>query len=183
MHFIRSDDDVSDHDLTPCNASPNMPHIWGLGRIPDQDDIEEGWRNHVQKVNDEANNQNILMTFVSFGKLFDELKAKTCVITQDSVVQLSREKSTIFNPNLVMIITEQLQNLTDILSEDIAYPHVWVDLESARGGQRLIERLKFTILEIQENLDNFTDKKDFALECLDAIKVCLLLLLFNMNFL
>ena len=56
------------------------------------------------------------------------------------------------------------------MSEDIIYPHVWVDLESARGGIKLIERLKFTILEIQENLDNFTDKKDFALECLDAIK-------------
>ena len=110
------------------------------------------------------------MTFVSFGKLFDELKAKTCVITQDSVVQLSREKCTSFSPILLATITEQLQNLTDILSEDIAYPHVWVDLESSGGGRKLLERLKFTILEIQENLDNFTDKKDFALECLDAIK-------------
>ena len=59
------DDDISDHDLTPCkiclyiffvslpvclqnllisgNPSPNMPgYNWGLGRIPDQDDIEEG---------------------------------------------------------------------------------------------------------------------------------------------
>ena len=110
-----------------------MPYNWGLGRIPDQDDIEEGllffvncllqfsfhkkillifpgWRNHVQKVNDEANNQTILMSFVSFGKLFDELKSKTCVITQDSVVQLSREKSgNIFSPHLVTTITEQLQ--------------------------------------------------------------------------
>ena len=39
-----------------------------------QDDIEEGWRNHVHKVNEEANNQNILLTFVSFGKLFDVSK-------------------------------------------------------------------------------------------------------------
>ena len=134
-----------------------------------QDDIEEGWRNHVQKVIEEANNQTILITFVSFGKLFDELKNKTCVITQDSVVQLSKEKVA-FSQDLVNITTEQLQNLTDILSEDIAYPHVWCDLEAATGSQRLIERLKFTILEIQENLDNFSDKKDFALECLDAIK-------------
>ena len=41
-----------------------------------QDDIEEGWRNHVQKVIEEANNQTILITFVSFGKLFDELKVR-----------------------------------------------------------------------------------------------------------
>ena len=45
---------------------------WGIGgRMINQDDIEEGWRNHVQKVIEEANNQTILVTFVSFGKLFD----------------------------------------------------------------------------------------------------------------
>lgn len=159
---------MSDHDLTPCNPSPNMLIPWGIsGRIADQNDIEEGWRAHVHKVNEEANNQSILVTFVSFGKLFDELKAKTCVITQDSVVQLSKEKAA-FSPDLVRNIMDQLQNLTDILSEDISYPHVWCDVESA--GTKLMERLKFTILEIQENLDNFSDRKDFALECLDAIK-------------
>ena len=159
---------MSDHDLTPCNPSPNLLIPWGIsGRIADQNDIEEGWRAHVQKVNEEANNQSILVTFVSFGKLFDELKAKTCVITQDSVVQLSKEKSA-FSPDLVRNIMDQLQNLTDILSEDISYPHVWCDVESS--GTKLMERLKFTILEIQENLDNFSDRKDFALECLDAIK-------------
>merc|ERR1712223_309753 len=165
------DDDVSDHDLTPCNASPNMSQLlgWGIGgRLVNQDDIEEGWKNHVKKVNEDANNQTILITFVCFGKLFVELKAKTCVITQDSVVQLSKEKVA-FSQDLVNVITDQLQNLTDILSEDIAYPHVWCDLEAANSG-RLIERLKFTMLEIQENLENFSEKKNFALECLHAIE-------------
>ena len=41
-----------------------------------QDDIEEGWKNHVKKVNEDANNQTILITFVCFGKLFDELKVE-----------------------------------------------------------------------------------------------------------
>ena len=100
-----------------------------------QDDIEEGWKNHVKKVNEDANNQTILITFVCFGKLFDELKAKTCVITQDSVVQLSKEKVA-FSQDLVNVITDQLQNLTDILSEDIAYPHVWCDLEAATSGSQ-----------------------------------------------
>lgn len=167
------DDDVSDHDLTPCNPSPNMSQLlgnWGGigGRLVNQDDIEDSWRAHVQKVLEDANNQTILVTFVSFGKLFDELKAKTCVITQDSVVQMSKEKVA-FSPELVGVITDQLQNLTDILSEELNYPHVWCDLETDKAA-KLIERLKFTILEIQENLDNYTDKKDFALECLDAIK-------------
>lgn len=82
--------------------------------MANQDDIEEGWKNHVQKVIEEANNQTILTTFVSFGKLFDELKAKTCVITQDSVVQLSKEKVA-FSQDLVSITTEQLQVITVLL--------------------------------------------------------------------
>ncbi len=172
LYYIRSDDedDVSDHDLTPCNPSPNMSQLmgWSEGRIADKNEIEEGWRNHVQTVIEKANNVTILVTFVGFGKLFDDLKSKTCVITQDSAVELSKEKVA-FSQDLVKTTTEQLQNLTDILSEDIPYPHVWYDFENA-GGARLIERIKFTILEIQENLDNYVDKKDFALECLDAMK-------------
>ncbi len=44
---------------------------WSEGRIADKNEIEEGWRNHVQKVIEEANNETILVTFVAFGKLFD----------------------------------------------------------------------------------------------------------------
>ncbi len=32
------------------------------------------------------------------------------------------------------------------------------------GGTRLIERVKFNILEIQENLENYADKKELMLE-------------------
>ena len=33
-----------------------------------------------------------------------------------------------------------------------------------------MERVKFNILEIQENFENFADKKELTLECLDAVK-------------
>ena len=40
----------------------------------------------------------------------------------------------------------------------------------ALGGVRLVERIRFNILEIQENFENFSDKKELSLECLDAVK-------------
>ncbi len=37
-------------------------------------------------------------------------------------------------------------------------------------GPRLVERVKFNILEIQENFENFVDKKEYSMECLEAVK-------------
>ena len=34
----------------------------------------------------------------------------------------------------------------------------------------MIERVKFNILEMQENVENFSDKSELTLECLDAVK-------------
>ncbi len=33
-----------------------------------------------------------------------------------------------------------------------------------------MERVKFNVLEIQENFENFVDKKEYSLECLEAVK-------------
>jgi len=171
------DGELSDHDLTPCNPSPSFPlHGWaalggagrGNGACIDHDDIEEDWRNHVQNVTNNPTNEMLLSTFVAFGKLFNELKDKVCVLTQDASVELTKEKST-WNQELIDTASEHLQTLTDILSEEFLYPHVWCDFDSV-GGRSLIERMKFNILEIQENFENFLDKKEMTFECLDGIK-------------
>ena len=171
------DGELSDHDLTPCNPSPSFPvHGWatlggsgrGNGACLEHDDIEEDWRNHVQNVTNDPTNETLLSTFVAFGKLFNELKDKTCVMTQDASVELTKENST-WNQELINAAAEHLQTLTDILSEDFKYPHVWCNFESV-GGRSLVERIKFNILEIQENFENFLDKKEMTFECLDGIK-------------
>ena len=171
------DEELSDHDLTPCNPSPSFPlHGWaalggagrGSGTCLDHDDIEEDWRNHVQNVTNDPTNETILSTFVAFGKLFNELKDKVCVLTQDASVELTKENST-WNQDLINTAADHLQTLTDILSEDFQYPHVWCNFELV-GGRSLLERIKFNILEIQENFENFLDKKEMTFECLDGIK-------------
>jgi hypothetical protein len=69
----------------------------------------------------------------------------------DNILTLLINTINNFSQELVDTTTEQLQNLTDILSEDIAYPHVWCDFEASGGGHKMMERIKFTILEIQVN--------------------------------
>ena len=46
------------------------------------------------------------------------------MLTQDASVELTKEKST-WNQELIISATDHLQTLTDILSEDFQYPHVW----------------------------------------------------------
>ena len=126
-------DDNSDHDLTPCNPSPSLPGFWasatgggggGGGRHIDDDDVEENWLCHVDKVTNEPTNYGLLSAFGAFSKLFEELKVKTCVITQDAAAELSKDRTSI-GQDLVKLATDQLQVLTDILSDDYCFPHVW----------------------------------------------------------
>ena len=48
-------------------------------------------------------------------------------------------------------------------------PHVWCDF-NLLGDPRLTERIKFNVLEIQENFENFVDKKDTTWSCLEGLK-------------
>ncbi len=93
-----TDDDLSDHDLTPCNASPSLSQLmnWGSGGGPGaadgvggaggggrhfDDDFEERWKEHVHSVMQKGGaaeaaaahndgNEKLLKTFDAFGKLF-----------------------------------------------------------------------------------------------------------------
>ena len=55
---------------------------------------------------------------------FRGLQVKTCVITQDASVELSKERTTI-GKDLIEVASDQLQALTDVLSEEYKFPHVW----------------------------------------------------------
>jgi hypothetical protein len=50
------------------------------------------------------------------------LKIKTCVLNQDSAVQLSK---TSLDPDHVTAAIGHLQQLTDLLSDEYRYPFVW----------------------------------------------------------
>ncbi len=100
-----------------------------------------------------------------------ELRLKTCLLTQDAVISLGKERpSAAAQQELLKAASDNFQELNDVLSDVGQFPLVWADLERL-GGTRLVERVKFNILEIQENLENFADKKEMTMGCLDAVKM------------
>ncbi len=84
--FSDTDDDgeMTDHDLTPCNASPSLGYSWpgtaaaagGMihGRVLEQEEVEEMWKAHVGLVMQNSSNEALMETFVAFGKLFNVRK-------------------------------------------------------------------------------------------------------------
>ncbi len=87
------DADMSDHDLTPCNASPSLPYSWpgggghqgasagtgpesgvaggASGRLLEQEAVEDMWKAHVTVAMQNPSNEALMETFFAFGKLFN----------------------------------------------------------------------------------------------------------------
>lgn len=132
--------DEDDHDLTPCNQSPSLSAsgggmTWVEGHhrqtasgcyveLPHHDEMEELWKKHVHIVMQNSSNEGLLETFLSFGRLFKELKTKTSVMTQDAIVTLNKERNP-FSQELVKRAADHFQHLNDILMTVSYYPYVW----------------------------------------------------------
>merc|ERR1719397_1347205 len=156
-------------DLTPCNASPSLSQLLSSSssRKLERDDLEENWRSHVAVLMTSSSQDNLLHTFALFARLFRDLRGKTVGLTEDSCTFLSREESA-FSTQLNGAVT-QFQTLLGVLAGVPDCPHVWCDF-NLLGDPRLTERIKFNVLEIQENFENYVDKKDTTMGCLEGLK-------------
>jgi hypothetical protein len=100
IFYRNSDDDtdedgeMTDHDLTPCNASPSLSQLlqWGgmggaaAGKFGDHDEIEEVWKNHVHILTQNTSNEVLLETFSVFAKLFEVVRKFEIDIAQPLIV-------------------------------------------------------------------------------------------------
>merc|ERR1712012_1463599 len=156
-------------DLTPCNASPSLSQLlsWTGCRRLEGNDVEESWRAHVQTLMTASSQDNLLHTFALFGRLFRDLRGKTVGLTEDSCAFLVRDGSS-FSHQLRGAVA-QFETLLGVLGGVPECPHVWCDF-TLLCNPHLTERIKFNVLEIQENFDNYVDKKDTTLSCLEALK-------------
>jgi len=156
-------------DLTPCNASPSLSQLlsWTGCRRLERNDVEESWRSHVQTLMTASSQANLLHTFALFGRLFRDLRSKTVGLTEDSCAFLVRDGSS-FSHQLRGAVA-QFETLLGVLGGVPECPHVWCDF-TLLCNPHLTERIKFNVLEIQENFDNYVDKKDTTLSCLEALK-------------
>ncbi|XP_067645046.1 protein furry isoform X3 [Eurosta solidaginis] len=155
-------------DITPCNASPHLPGIIRFS-APIRDEAEENWRKQLQSMlinQPSAHTSELLMQLY---RLIKELTFKTISISKEAKKYFTGIGSQLGN---------RISLFTDLLSSRADPPRVWCS-DTQTTTPRLFETLRFNVLEVQEHLETFFDRKDQVLECLDAVKSSCKLSLFN----
>uniref|UniRef100_T1PLY0 Cell morphogenesis protein n=1 Tax=Musca domestica TaxID=7370 RepID=T1PLY0_MUSDO len=157
-------------DITPCNASPHLPGIIRFGGAV-RDEAEENWRKQLQAMlinQPSAHTSELLMQLY---RLIKELTFKT--------ISISKEAKKFFT-GIGSQLGNRISLFTDLLSSRADPPKVWCS-EHQTTTPRLFETLRFNVLEVQEHLETFFDRKDQVLECLDSVKSSCKLSLFSEN--
>lgn len=73
---------------------------------------------------------------------------------------------------------QRISILADLLSSREDPPRVWY-YQNIVTTPKLLETLRFCVLEVQEHLETYFDRKDSVLECLEAMKATYKLTLFS----
>lgn len=137
-------------DLTPCNASPHMPGLMPYRSVPVRNDEEELWRSNLQGLllNQPSSHAPLLLNQLYL--LVKELTVKSVAVVRDCIK--------LFKGSSVQLGT-RISVLADLLATKSDPPRVWYD-QGMAVTPRMHESLRFGVLEIQEHLETFFDRKD-----------------------
>jgi hypothetical protein len=156
-----------DLDITPCNTSPHLPGMLSF-RQAARDETEENWRRNLQGllVNQPSSHPPLLLN--QLYKLVKEITSKSNVIAKDCVKFFTGTST-------------QLGNRISVFSELLGAkepPKLWYN-PTMTTTPRLSESLRYSVLEIQEHLETFFDRKEHVMECLESIKTSVKFSLFS----
>lgn len=152
---------AGDLDITPCNASPHLPSMLTFARgSSNRDESEESWRKSLLTllINQPSSHPPLLLH--QLYKLIRELTLKCNEISKDCIKY--------FTGNLTPL-GNRISILSDLLSSKGEPPKLWYN-QGVASTPRLFESLRYSVLEIQEHLETFFDRKDHVMEGIESIK-------------
>ncbi|XP_073975779.1 microtubule binding protein furry isoform X3 [Rhodnius prolixus] len=149
-------------ELTPCNASPNLSAI--AFRPITRHDSEEAWRTHIQSLVAHVPTSPLHLFHLLYRVVKDVIK-RSISVSREACHSLSEI-------SLGENLATHLANLTEFLSLECEPPIVWFSPDKV-ASSHLADTLRFGMLELQEHLETFLDKKRQASECIESLKVTL----------
>ncbi|CAO1322409.1 unnamed protein product [Diamesa hyperborea] len=159
---------AGDLDITPCNNSPHLPGMLSF-RPSARDETEETWRRNLQGllVNQPSSHPPLLLN--QLYKLVRELTSKSNTIAKSCMK---------FFTGTTQPLGNRISVLSDLLSSKGEPPKIWYN-QCLASTPRLTESLRYSVLEIQEHLETFFDRKEHVMECLETIKASVKFSLFS----
>ncbi|XP_059502688.1 protein furry homolog isoform X2 [Stegostoma tigrinum] len=116
------------------------------------DDAEEAWRTHINQLMSDSDGSCAVHTFHVFSSLFQCIQKKFCSLTWDAASFLG---------DSLRGIGSKFMSSSEVLTSCSDCPTVFLDAETLISCG-LLERLKFNVLELQEYLDTYNNKKEAA---------------------
>ncbi|KAF2884642.1 hypothetical protein ILUMI_21529 [Ignelater luminosus] len=156
-------------DVTPCNASPNLSSLMNI-RPTTRNDAAESWTSYLQSTMSQTPT-NTLNLFHQLQRLIKNLCNTTITITRESCSYLVQSASS--GLPTIRIISSRLNSMIDIITNRILPIHIIWFNSSSLNNTKLTETLRYGMLEVQEHLETFCDKKDQATMYSDAVKTSL----------
>ncbi|XP_041849768.1 protein furry homolog isoform X2 [Melanotaenia boesemani] len=152
-------DDVLDSRSSPP-PSPFFSAILAAFQPAICDDAEEAWRSHINQLVSDSDGSCAVYTFQVFSSLFHSIQTKFCSLTCDAVTYLS--------DNLGGLGSKFLRS-SQMLTSCSECPTLFIDADTIMS-YGLLEKIKFSVLELQEYLDTYNNRKEAALTWLNNCK-------------
>uniref|UniRef100_A0A7N6A681 Furry homolog b (Drosophila) n=1 Tax=Anabas testudineus TaxID=64144 RepID=A0A7N6A681_ANATE len=162
-------DDVDDlEDLGfPPPPSPFFSAILAAFQPTVCDDAEEAWRCHVNQLVTDSDGSCAVYTFQVFSSLFKNIQGKFCILTNDVATYLGEG---------LRGIGSKFLRSSQMLTTCSDCPTIYIDADTIMS-YGLLEKMKFSALELQEYLDTYSTKEEAAVSVTQHI----INLFFNAN--
>ncbi|KAJ8368505.1 hypothetical protein SKAU_G00085330 [Synaphobranchus kaupii] len=124
------------------------------------DDAEEAWRSHINQLVSDSDGSCAVYTFHVFSSLFQNIQNKFCSLTCDAAGYLG---------DGLRGIGSKFVRSSQMLTSCSECPTLFIDADTIIS-YGLLEKMKFSVLELQEYLDTYNNKKEAAISWLQNCK-------------
>nr|XP_033804350.1 protein furry homolog isoform X3 [Geotrypetes seraphini] len=124
------------------------------------DDAEEAWHSHINQLMSDSDGSCAVYTFHVFSSLFKSIQKRFCFLTCDAAGYLG---------DSLRGIGSKFVSSSQMLTTCSECPTLFVDAETLLSCG-LLEKLKFSVLELQEYLDTYNNRKEATISWLTNCK-------------
>ncbi|KAM9318138.1 protein furry homolog isoform 2-T2 [Pholidichthys leucotaenia] len=124
------------------------------------DDAEEAWRSHINQLIADSDGSCAVYTFHVFSSLFQSIQTKFCSLTCDAVGYLG---------DGLRGLGSKFLRSSQMLTSCSECPTLFIDADTIMS-YGLLEKMKFNVLELQEYLDTYNNRKEAALSWLNSCR-------------
>ncbi|XP_076833459.1 protein furry homolog isoform X6 [Brachyhypopomus gauderio] len=154
------DDLLLDSSSSSPPPSPFFSAILAAFQPVACDDAEEAWRLHLNQLVADTDGSCAVYTFHVFSSLFQSIQSKFCALTCDAAGYLG---------DGLRGIGARFIKSSQMLTSCSKCPTLFIDADTI-VSYGLLEKMKFSVLELQEYLDTYNNRKEAAVSWLRNCK-------------